>query len=322
MTDAVEISALSICPPAAALNRQWRDGKWMLAAHLSGDRHRPRLPLHRRIMAHGPRHWACRRLCSPVVIALFLLHRGAVAGTDERERLQLPEPVAAAQSRESLLLIALTYPGAQQGRDRFSAALPELIQFYRKNTRLKMKMAYAEFGPGDRRLDQALFLYLTGYDAVLEFSDQEKRHLGAYLRTGGLLFADDVRPDRPGVRSWDVGTRDTPFDRQLKSLITDPLVLGEAGTLWRKIPKDHPLYHCYFDFPGGPPLTGAPGGNVVDLEMLEVRGRVVVIFSDLNLTWSWACPEARYGPNSLRLGANLIVFATAQKIAGIPPKQP
>ena len=116
-----------------------------------------------------------------------------------------------------LLLIALTYPGAQQGRDRFSAALPELIQFYRKNTRLKMKMSYAEFGPGDRRLDQALFLYLTGYDAVLEFSDQEKRHLGAYLRTGGLLFADDVRPDRPGVRSRDVGTRDTPFDRQLKA---------------------------------------------------------------------------------------------------------
>ena len=82
-----------------------------------------RLPLHRRIMAHGPRHWACRRLCSPVVIALFLLHSGAVAGTDERERLQLPEPVAAAQSRESLLLIALTYPGAQQGRDRCSGWL-------------------------------------------------------------------------------------------------------------------------------------------------------------------------------------------------------
>ena len=58
---------------------------------------------------------------------------------------------------------------------------------------------------------------LTGYDAVLGFSDQEKRHLGAYLRTDGLLFADDVRPDRPGVRSRDVGTRDTPFDRQLKA---------------------------------------------------------------------------------------------------------
>ncbi len=173
MTDAVEISDLGICPPAAAPNRQSRDGKWMLAAHLSGDRHQPRLLLHRRIMAPGPRYWACRRLCSPVVIALFLLHRGAVAGTDERKRL-LPEPVAAAQSRESLLLIALTYPGAQQGRDRFSAALPELIQFYRKNTRLKMKMTYAEFGPGDRRVEKALFLYLTGYDAVLGFSDRRK----------------------------------------------------------------------------------------------------------------------------------------------------
>jgi hypothetical protein len=83
--------------------------------------------------------------------------------------------------------------------------------------------------------------------------------------------------------------------------------------------QDHPLYHCYFEFPDGPPLTGAPGRDIVDLEMLEVRGRVAVIFSDLNLTWSWANQEVRYGLNSLRLGANLIVFATAQRIAGFPP---
>ena len=260
-----------------------------------------------------------KRPCSLAVIALFLLRGAAVADTDERERIRLPEPVAAAQTQKDLLLVALTYPTAQQGRDRFRAALPELIQFYRQHTQLKMDVTSAEFSAADRRLEPALFLYLTSYDAVLGFSDEEKRHLGAYLRSGGLLFADDVRPDRRGVTSRDVGTAGTPFDRQLKSLVADPLVLGDAGARWRKIPKDHPLYHCYFEFPDGPPLTGAPGRDIVDLEMLEVRGRVAVIFSDLNLTWSWANQEVRYGPNSLRLGANLIVFATAQRIAGFPP---
>ena len=272
-------------------------------------------------MARGPRSWIGLRLCSPAVIALILLHRGGAGEADERGQIQLPEPVAAVQAREGLLLVGLTYPGARQGRDRFISALPELIKFYRNSTRLKTDVAYAEFSAGDPRLEQALFLYLTGYDAVLQFSDEDKRHLGAYLRTGGLLFADDVRPDRPGAPSRDVGTPNTPFDRQLKSLVKDPLVLGNAGTRWRVIPKDHPLYHCYFDFSDGPPLTGAPGAEIVDLEMLEVRGRVAVIFSDLNLTFSWANSEARFGPRSLRLGANLIVFATAQRIAGAPPRQ-
>jgi hypothetical protein len=163
----------------------------------------------------------------------------AVADTDERERIRLPEPVAAAQTQKDLLLVALTYPTAQQGRDRFRAALPELIQFYRQHTQLKMDVTSAEFSAADR---------------------------------------------------------------QLKSLVANPLVLGDAGARWRKIPKDHPLYHCYFEFPDGPPLTGAPGRDIVDLEMLEVHGRVAVIFSDLNLTWSWANQEVRYGPNSLRLG--------------------
>ena len=177
--------------------------------------------------------------CSLAVIALFLLRGAAVADTDERERIRLPEPVAAAQTQKDLLLVALTYPTAQQGRDRFRAALPELIQFYRQHTQLKMDVTSAEFSAADR---------------------------------------------------------------QLKSLVADPLVLGDAGARWRKIPKDHPLYHCYFEFPDGPPLTGAPGRDIVDLEMLEVHGRVAVIFSDLNLTWSWANQEVRYGPNSLRLG--------------------
>lgn len=86
-------------------------------------------------MARASRHRASRRLCSLAVIALIALRGDAGGQTDKREQIRLPEPVAAAQARRGLLLVALTYPNARQDHDRFSAALPELIQFYRNSTR-------------------------------------------------------------------------------------------------------------------------------------------------------------------------------------------
>ena len=60
-------------------------------------------------------------------------------------------------------------------------------------------------------------------------------------------------------------------------------------------------------------MGGAPGGNVFDLEMLELRGRVVVVFSDLNISWYWgdnyADAERERG---LQFGVNLIVYALTQ----------
>ena len=55
---------------------------------------------------------------------------------------------------------------------------------------------------------------------------------------------------------------------------------------------------------------------IVYLEMLEQRGRVVVIFSELNISMHWANPKAENRDKSLRLGANLIVFAMTQQISG------
>ena len=50
--------------------------------------------------------------------------------------------------------------------------------------------------------------------------------------------------------------------------------------------------------------------------MLEQRGRVVVIFSELNISMHWANLQAENRDKSLRLGANLIVFAMTQQISG------
>jgi hypothetical protein len=92
----------------------------------------------------------------------------------------------------------------------------------------------------------------------------------------------------------------------------DQKVLGTDGSRWQRVVKDHPLYFSFYDFGDGPPRGGAPGGNVFDLEMLEIRGRVAVVFSDLNISWYWGDPQADARERGLQFGVNLIIFALTQ----------
>lgn len=52
------------------------------------------------------------------------------------------------------------------------------------------------------------------------------------------------------------------------------------------------------------------------LEMLELDGRIVAIFSDLNISYAWASPEASGRYRALQFGTNLLVFALAERRAG------
>ena len=108
------------------------------------------------------------------------------------------------------------------------------------------------------------------------------------------------------------GVEGTLFDRQFKDLMQNPLVLGSDGAKWQRIAKTHPLYYSFFDFEDGPPMGGASGGNVFDLEMLELRGRIAVVFSDLNISWYWGDPFADARERGLQFGVNLIVYALTQ----------
>ena len=123
----------------------------------------------------------------------------------------------------------------------------------------------------DPKIADALMLYMTGFDCVMQISDREKKGLAHYLRSGGLLFAEDILPLETNFRT-SAGVAGTPFDRQFKALLKDPQVLGIDGRRWRKLPKNDPLYSAYFDFPDGPPLSGTNRGNVFALEVNRTQG--------------------------------------------------
>jgi hypothetical protein len=77
----------------------------------------------------------------------------------------------------------------------------------------------------DTKLFESPFIYMTGNTAVISLSPVEIENLGAYLRKGGFLFAEDIahspsdKPDETPTAAR-VGT---PFDRQFKDIIKKAL---------------------------------------------------------------------------------------------------
>ena len=211
-------------------------------------------------------------------------------------------------------MTVIDYDIADKNRDRFPTAVEELMRYMRDHTQINARIEGTTLEFSDPRIMDAPMLYVTGYDAVLQISDTEKTNLGEYLKNGGFLYAEEIRQSdaENQLEGKEAGVSGTPFDRQFKALMKDPLVLGSDGSKWQKVPKSHPLYYSFWDFPDGPPMGGAPGGNVFDLEMLELRGRVAVVFSDLNISWYWGDPLADARERGLQFGVNLIVYALTQ----------
>ena len=249
-------------------------------------------------------------------ILLAMLFPAAAAADEERRTTTIPEPRRTPE-KPPRVVVALDYPLAREGTDRLAAAVPELLAFLKTRTGIREPVSWREESMTDPQFAGALLVYLTGNAADLTASGTTKTRLGQYLKEGGLLFAEDVRPSNlPVWRRRGAGLEGTPFDRQFKHLMKDPQVLGGAGADWEPIPKTHPLYDCYFRFSDGPPLSAAPFGTVTQLEMLQIRGRVGVIFSDLSITWAWGDPAAGYHTLAMQFGANLLVFAMTRQAAG------
>ena len=254
---------------------------------------------------------------APVQEALSLKHELLNVGDLDIGRYQavlIQDPDNKRNIRGFFNMTVIDYDIADKNRDRFPTAVEELMRYMRDHTNINARIEGTTLEFSDPRIMDAPMIYMTGNDAVLQVSDTEKANLGEYLKNGGFLYGEEIRQSdaENGLDAKGAGVRGTPFDRQFKALMKDPLVLGSDGSKWQKMSKSHQLYYSFWDFPDGPPMGGAPGGNVFDLEMLELRGRVAVVFSDLNVSWYWGDPLADARERGLQFGVNLIVYALTQ----------
>ena len=146
------------------------------------------------------------------------------------------------------------------------------------------------------------FCYLSGHKLV-EFNAEERKNFEKYVRNGGFVFADDCNHDIDGLFA-------KSFERQMGD------IFGQDAL--KKLPNDHALYHCFFEFEEGPPNTSIElngwGDDLVHdyLKAIEINGRIAVLYSnkDYGCEWDYEFHNKRWlVEDNTKFGVNIVVYA-------------
>jgi Domain of unknown function (DUF4159) len=161
-------------------------------------------------------------------------------------------------------------------------------------------------------MDEQLFNYPLIYfvePGYLELSDEEAQRLREYALRGGFLFLDDFW----GTYEWD-----NVVD-QMRRIFPEYEI--------KDLPRDHSLFHCYFDIneviqvPGigswlGRGVTHEKGGIVPHyMGIQNEKGRLFAFIArncDLGDAWEWIDDPRyplKYGLAAYRVGLNVIIYA-------------
>ncbi|NMM48428.1 DUF4159 domain-containing protein [Marinigracilibium pacificum] len=153
-----------------------------------------------------------------------------------------------------------------------------------------------------KKIFESPFCYLSGHKLV-EFSENEAQNFKQYVQQGGFIFVDDCNHDIDGLFA-------KSFERQMETLFG-------AGEL-KKIPNNHYLYNCFFNFEDGPPTTSQElngwGDDLVHdyLKAITINGRIAVLYSnkDYGCEWDYDFRNKRWlARDNTRFGVNIIMYA-------------
>jgi len=175
-----------------------------------------------------------------------------------------------------------------------SSAIPNFLQFIRENTDFPVDTVERQVKIMDPDLFEYPFLFATGHGTI-SFSTEERERLRQYLMGGGFLFVND---------SYGM---DETFRKEMQALFPEREVV--------EVPFDHPIYHCFYDFPNGPPKihehdNKAPRGYAIILD-----GRVALYFLvEADIGDGWEDTQVYNDPvekheEALRMGVNLLTYA-------------
>ena len=175
-----------------------------------------------------------------------------------------------------------------------SSAIPNFLDFIRDQTEMPVDTIERQVRITDPELYQYPFLFATGH-GVISFTPEERERLRQYLAAGGFLFVND---------SYGM---DQNFRREMALLFPEREVV--------ELPFDHPIYHCFYDFPNGPPKIHEHDKLPPRGYAIIINGRVVVYFlveSDIGDGWEDEAvhndpPEKRQ--EALQMGLNLLTYA-------------
>ena len=140
------------------------------------------------------------------------------------------------------------------------------------------------------------FVFATS-EGYFDLPKNEEKNLREFLLRGGFVHADDCVLGRTGDRFF----RD--YVKMMNRLFPDDEM--------RLIPKDHELYHCYFNFPDGAVYLQGERGLGGDWGLFEKgTGRIMTVCSPWDYHCGWCCMwfTKELNEAAIRMGINIIIY--------------
>jgi len=210
--------------------------------------------------------------------------------------LNLSTIVGGADLYGKFTLARLKYGG---GGDWYSnpSSLPNLLNFVAEAAPLDVYREEVRVSIMDKQLFSYPYLYLNGHGNI-RFSDDEVLRLRKYLQAGGFLHADD----NYGM--------DLSFRREMKRVFPNNELV--------ELPFNHPIYHCFYNFPNGLPKIHEHDGKPAQGLGIFYQSRLVVFYTyQCDLGDGWEDPEVHHDPPekhlaALKMGTNIIIYSLIQ----------
>jgi len=138
------------------------------------------------------------------------------------------------------------------------------------------------------------FVFATS-EGYFDLPKNEERNLKEFLLRGGFVLADDCV----------YGSRGDRFFRDYIKMINR---LFPENPM-RRVPDDHELYHCYFDFSDGIPNVRDTRRDAHGL-FEKGTGRIMTYVSPVDLHCGWCCTYFSPDRNeaAIRMGINIIIY--------------
>ncbi len=218
------------------------------------------------------------------------------------------------QSIKGFVYIATAWGAQLRPPDTLKRSVINLVEAVNRYTNINAKNDTHLF-LDSRKLFETPFVYIIT-DKAFELTEIEKRNFGEYLRKGGFAVIDNGEPKYENGQA----------EASLRQMLRDAL---GADAKFQPIDNNHPLYHCFFDFPEPPQgaevemattstvgdqgttaRSQAMSKQVLYLEGIWIDNRLVAVYSDKGYGLKWK--DMTNNDPQLRMGVNFVVFALTQ----------
>jgi hypothetical protein len=167
-----------------------------------------------------------------------------------------------------------------------------IAKYLNKTINSKFSLQEVVVKPSDSKIFNYPFIFMTGHGNI-KFNEKDAENLRQYLLRGGFLYADD-----------DYGM-DASFQKEIKKVFPEKELV--------ELPKNHSLFHCFFDFPNGiPKIHKHDDKRPQAFAIFDDFGRIMVLYTyETNISDGWS--NAHNDPEKLKneafkMGANLFYY--------------